>query len=208
MGHSSKGSSAQRRSWLSQCGSLFCLWHKTSACTLYCLYQPEVERNEKAYLWHIFKPFLWAEIINEYNDGMHHLTIERLIIIPIIYSKHLGSLDLMTRKCGQNENALPLCPSYVAWYRVQKVLGKTQVHIWLKEIKEEINMAGMTSDVLNSECTWGSMNYTHQIKQQFPMCLHAWTLQNTTKILGDNVLLMKLHLQRVRNQEQKKDTKC
>ena len=36
----SEGSSAQRRSRLSQCGSLFCLWHKTSACSLYCLYQP------------------------------------------------------------------------------------------------------------------------------------------------------------------------
>jgi len=64
------------------------------------------------------------------------------------------------------------------------VLGKTQVHVWLKDIKERIHTAGITDDMLNSKHK-GSKSYTDQIEQQFPMYLYE-LYHYSAKILGDS----------------------
>jgi len=107
-------------------------------------------------------------------------------LITITFSWQLGSLDMMTAKHGQNDNAFPLQPVllYHMILGTKMVLGKTQFHSWLKEFKESLKIAGVTCHVLNSKYK-GSTSYADEIKAHNLTYLF-YLYHYGMKILGDS----------------------
>jgi len=108
---------------------------------------------------------------------------------------HYQNLLIAACQLGYNENktwaecqciALATCAVISYYSGFKKVLGKTQVHIWLKDIKERIHTAGIIDDMINIKHK-GSKSYTDQIEQYFPTYLYE-LYHYSTNIFGDSAM--------------------
>jgi len=111
-------------------------------------------------------------------DAIHHQNI-------LIAAWHLG---YKANKTWAEQQCIALAACTVVSYDsgFKKVLGKTQVHIWLKDIKERIHTAGIIDDMINIKHK-GSKSYTDQIEQYFPTYLYE-LYHYSTNIFGDSAM--------------------